>query len=183
MGSEFWKLVKPGQITALKCENNSVYFAIGKDIYISTNYGWNWKQITSIPLDEDVRAFSVCKGYLYAGTSKSVWKISMLEALTGVNDVSDNLNFDYELNQNYPNPFNPSTSITFSLPKNLQVKLKIYNLLGQEIETLIDAELNAGSHSIVWTPDKTGKNMASGIYLCRIEAGNEAKVIKMMFLK
>lgn len=85
----------------------------------------------------------------------------------------------YTLYQNYPNPFNPTTNIKFALPNSGHVKLTIYDALGREVETLVNSELVAGSHNIEWT----AKNMASGIYLYRIEAGNFVKVNKMLLVK
>jgi hypothetical protein len=85
----------------------------------------------------------------------------------------------YTLYQNYPNPFNPTTKIKFALPKSGNVKLTIYDALGREVETLVNSDLVAGTHNIEWT----ARNMASGIYLYRIEAGNFVKVNKMLLVK
>ena len=85
----------------------------------------------------------------------------------------------YTLYQNYPNPFNPTTNIKFALPHSGHVKLTIYDALGREVETLVNNELAAGTHTLVWT----AKNMASGIYLYRIEANNYVKVNKMLLVK
>jgi hypothetical protein len=85
----------------------------------------------------------------------------------------------YTLYQNYPNPFNPTTNIKFALPNSGHVRLTIYDALGREVETLVNNELVAGTHNIEWT----AKNMASGIYLYRIEAGNFVKVSKMLLVK
>jgi hypothetical protein len=86
---------------------------------------------------------------------------------------------EYVVYQNYPNPFNPTTNIKFALPKSGHVKLTIYDALGREVETLINNELVSGTHTIEWT----AKNMASGIYLYRIEADNFVKVNKMLLIK
>lgn len=86
---------------------------------------------------------------------------------------------EYVVYQNYPNPFNPTTNIKFALPKSGHVKLTIFDALGREVETLINNELVSGTHTIEWT----AKNMASGIYLYRIEADNFVKVNKMLLVK
>jgi hypothetical protein len=86
---------------------------------------------------------------------------------------------DYVVYQNYPNPFNPTTMIKFALPKSSHVKLTIYDALGKEVVTLINNELAAGTHNIEWA----ARNMASGIYLYRIEADNFVKVNKMLLVK
>jgi hypothetical protein len=86
----------------------------------------------------------------------------------------------YSLNQNYPNPFNPSTTICFSLPKSDNVLLKIYDLLGNEIETLTDGKLLPGNYYFKWTPKK---NLSSGIYLYRLKTGNFMDTKTSIYLK
>ena len=83
----------------------------------------------------------------------------------------------YYLSQNYPNPFNPSTEITFDLPEHANVRLKVFNILGQIVDVLVEEELSAGKHTIKWE----GGNAASGVYFCRMEA-NDFKATKRMVL-
>ena len=85
----------------------------------------------------------------------------------------------FELNQNYPNPFNPITSIKFSLPSAGNVKLSVYNLLGQEVQTLINGFKEAGIHTVNFE----AKNLNSGIYLYKLEANGLTSVKKMTLLK
>lgn len=90
----------------------------------------------------------------------------------------------FELYQNYPNPFNPSTSITFDLPRDEFVTLKIYNIIGQEVRTLANEFRNAGKHTVVWDgKDNSGKIAPSGIYFYRITAGSFSKTLKMVLTK
>ena len=91
---------------------------------------------------------------------------------------------DYALEQNVPNPFNPSTTIEYRLPEAGDVQLVIYNLLGQEIRTLVQETMDAGFHSVVWDgTDEFGKQVASGIYIYRMSVGDITKVQRMMLLK
>ena len=85
----------------------------------------------------------------------------------------------FQLFQNYPNPFNPSTTITFTLPKTSQVKLKIFNILGEEVTTLVSGRLSAGSYSYNWDTN----NLASGVYLYRLQAGSYVWTKKMVLRK
>ena len=81
------------------------------------------------------------------------------------------------LHQNYPNPFNPVTEISFDLPEAAQVVLKIYNVLGEEVRTLVDNHMEIGFHSVSWDgKDETGKDLPSGIYIYRfqVSSGNAA---------
>ena len=94
---------------------------------------------------------------------------------------------NYSLKQNYPNPFNPNTRIEFSLPMESNVKLVIYNILGQEIIRLADNQMSAGNHSISWNAnDEGGNKLTSGIYLYKLTAsginGNEFQDTKKMIL-
>jgi hypothetical protein len=85
----------------------------------------------------------------------------------------------FELSQNYPNPFNPSTSISFTLPQAGNVKLSVYNLLGQEVQTLVNGFMETGLHSVNFE----AKNLNSGIYLYKLEANGINSVRKMTLLK
>jgi hypothetical protein len=85
----------------------------------------------------------------------------------------------FALEQNYPNPFNPTTTINFSLAKASNVKLLVYNILGQQVRTLIDTRMNAGQQSVVFDASK----LASGVYFYRLETGNFSSVKKMLLLK
>ncbi|KAA3600444.1 MAG: T9SS C-terminal target domain-containing protein [Calditrichaeota bacterium] len=90
----------------------------------------------------------------------------------------------FVLHQNYPNPFNPKTNIRFDLPENSQVKLKIYNLLGQEVRTLINEEMSAGFKSVIWNgKNNSGNFISSGIYVYQIITDKHIKSKKMLFLK
>jgi hypothetical protein len=94
---------------------------------------------------------------------------------------------EYALKQNYPNPFNPKTKIEFSLPVAADVQLVVYNILGQEVVSLINEQKSAGNHSIFWNADDSkGIKLSSGIYLYKLKAtgndGSEFQEIKKMVL-
>jgi len=85
---------------------------------------------------------------------------------------------------NYPNPFNPTTTISFSLPEDGNVKLSIYNVKGQKVKQLVSDQLSAGQHSIEWNgKDTNNKSVSSGIYFYRISAGKSSAMRKMLLLK
>lgn len=90
----------------------------------------------------------------------------------------------FEFAQNYPNPFNPSTSFRFSLPTAAPVTLRIYNILGQEVATLVDGELAAGSHVVDWDGrDNFGRPLASGVFLAKLVAGEHTATRKVVVVK
>jgi hypothetical protein len=85
----------------------------------------------------------------------------------------------YALEQNYPNPFNPSTVVSYSLPKDSNVKIEIFNALGQSVRVLIDGEQTAGKHSVLFQ----ALDLASGVYYCSLHSGSFAQSRRMMLLK
>lgn len=91
---------------------------------------------------------------------------------------------EYALNQNYPNPFNPSTEIAFALPNAGNVKLVVYNTLGQEVNTLVDTDMPAGNHTITWDGrNRDGSSAATGLYFYRLTANGFESSKKMMLIK
>jgi hypothetical protein len=91
---------------------------------------------------------------------------------------------EFDLRQNYPNPFNPVTIIEYALPKTSQVKIQIYNILGQRVRELVNEMQEPGYKSIHWDgKDDHGDEVSSGIYFYRIEADNFVKSKKMTILK
>ena len=90
----------------------------------------------------------------------------------------------FSLSQNYPNPFNPQTSIRYALPQDAQVKLVIYNILGEKVKILVDEHQSAGYQVIWWEgKDERGDKVASGVYFYRLEADNFSEVKKMLLVK
>ncbi|MEO8666080.1 MAG: T9SS type A sorting domain-containing protein [Ignavibacteria bacterium] len=85
----------------------------------------------------------------------------------------------YELSQNYPNPFNPTTNIKFSIQNSSNVKLKIFNSVGMEVETLVNQTLNAGTYRVDWN----AVNFPSGLYYYRIESSDFVQTRKMLLIK
>ncbi len=103
---------------------------------------------------------------------------------TGVAQETAAAVFGFHLLQNYPNPFNPETLIPFSLAEKSRVSLKIYNVLGREVRTLLDSPLQAGLHEIKWNGrDNSGNAAAGGVYFVRITAKNFTTVRKAVLLR
>lgn len=118
---------------------------------------------------------------------RDVTKIYKPDSTTSVNDF-ENLPTSMKLYQNYPNPFNPSTEIKFMINKSETVSIKVYNILGKEITTLLNKELSPGSYTIDWDArDSNGQLLPSGVYLIKLSANNEAgnytHTIKSLLLK
>jgi hypothetical protein len=91
---------------------------------------------------------------------------------------------EFQLDQNYPNPFNPTTIITFALPKNAFVSVKVYDMLGREVKALLSDEMSAGIHAVEWRGDDNGgTRVSSGTYLYRITASDFVSTRKMILMK
>ena len=86
---------------------------------------------------------------------------------------------EFKLEQNFPNPFNPTTTIQYQLPQDAKVTLKVYDILGSEVATLINAEQEAGYYEVNWN----ASNLASGVYIYRLQTGSFVSVKKMMLLR
>ena len=109
------------------------------------------------------------------GPFSSVWNFT-----TGVTNIEpSSVPIVYELYQNYPNPFNPSTKIKFDIPKAGFVSLKVYDITGREVASLVNKDLVASRYEVEWN----GSRFASGVYFIRINAGDFVKVQKMMLIK
>lgn len=94
------------------------------------------------------------------------WYLKAQGLATGVEDQGNLQPTEFRLEPNYPNPFNPSTTVQFALPVRSQVTLRLYDLLGREVATLVDGELESGVHKVVFQAE----SVASGVYFYRLEA-------------
>ena len=113
-----------------------------------------------------------------AWQTPTVWSSTWIGGMSaGVDD--EILPLTFALHQNYPNPFNPITNIQFTIPEPSDVKLRIINVLGKEVDVLVNETLPVGHHRILWNP----KNISSGVYFYKIEAGSFIKTRKMILLK
>ena len=101
--------------------------------------------------------------------------------VTSVEEVAENPE-EYRLFQNFPNPFNPSTRLSFTLPIGTYVTLKVYNLLGNEVATLVDGRVSAGTHNVTWDVSQES-GIPSGVYIYRLVAGSFSAVKKMVLMK
>ena len=120
---------------------------------------------------------------LFAGSSEFRYRLKQIDT-DGKFEYSDVVAVtvipaQFELAQNYPNPFNPSTTIRFSLPQSAQIKLNVYNLLGQQIATIAEGLFEQGFHKVEFNAD----NLSSGAYIYRIESSDFVQVKKMVLIK
>lgn len=132
--------------------------------------------ISDVNLLEDVTEFQVVVDYIM---KKQTIVPDKSTIVTGLKDEKCSIPAEYKLEQNFPNPFNPSTVISYQLPKDEFVKLRIYNLLGEEVSTIVNQIQSAGNYQIKWNAEK----LTSGVYIYRLEAGNFVQTKKMILAK
>lgn len=158
-----------GEFGLLLPQNNGENYL--QDLYeIATGYGWHfalwaWRSDTSANFIE----FDYEKFDNAIGGMTRYWQtvLRMFERqVSAVPREEGEAPQTFALHQNYPNPFNPSATISYELPQRAHVVLKVYNLLGEEVATLVDQQMERGHHSINWTPGRVG----TGLYFYRLEA-------------
>jgi hypothetical protein len=90
----------------------------------------------------------------------------------------------FALYQNYPNPFNPTTTIRFALPQSARVVLKVYDVVGREVQTLVSGPMNAGTYDVTWNGrNQANLPVASGVYLYRLDVGDQVMTRRMVLVK
>ncbi|MFO8029604.1 MAG: T9SS type A sorting domain-containing protein, partial [Cyclonatronaceae bacterium] len=146
-----------------------------------------WDQGEGDPFNPIYRAMAISPDGLnlvvggFAGGAHIQWftRDSVLEIGTSAGERLTDLPEGYNLDQNYPNPFNPTTQINFELGQSGMATLKVYDVLGREVATLVNSELSAGAHSVNFD----AANLASGTYTYRLEANGFVLSRKMMLVK
>lgn len=150
---------------------------------VATNTSGRWGDYSGVdndPLDDgDV--------WMYAGWANTSNRWATWNAATSFGTppstpqkpVAEGLSRSLALKGNYPNPFNPSTTIYYSIPREMHVRLSVYNVLGQEVATLLNETVNAGDHQTTFVAD----NYPSGLYFYRLEAGSNVSVGRMLLTK
>lgn len=171
-GGASWKKPKMINPTSPRMDYRYASISMTNDVAGSTGY-------VNLMMNRDIIPGSNVNSANPLTDSKPVYMRVAYTAPIGINPISGVAN-KYSLEQNYPNPFNPSTSIRFSLPQASNVMLKVYNLSGQEVATLINNQLvSTGVQEITFN----AANLASGLYFYTLTAGDYKETKKMMLLK
>ena len=152
----------------------------GDGVFLSTNNGTSWSAVNSGLTNTSVFALATSGTNLFAGTQgDGVWRRPLSEFVTSVEETGLQLPEIYALAQNYPNPFNPSTTIHYQIPNAGHVMLKVYDMLGREVATLVNQEQEQGRYSAAFDASR----LASGVYITRLTAGDYTKTLKMVLMK
>jgi hypothetical protein len=169
-----------GTLLGVSAPSDNVIYICGSGgmMYKSIDGGNSWnaspvpttRLLSSVYFHNEDRGFAVGDSGLIFFTSHGT---------TDVEERGSSLPLKFTLHQNYPNPFNPSTTFEFVLPLASRVSLKIFNVLGQEIATILDDHLAGGIHTVHWI----ARDFASGIYFYRLQAGGGSLIKKMVLIK
>ncbi len=171
----------PVNAFAVDFNNQNVLYA-GLDVgaFVSFNLGLSWDVLgDGLPMVSvyDMKIHPT-ENYLAIGThGRSMYKID-LNKVVSINSDQSNIPSSFSLEQNYPNPFNPSTSIEYSVPSNEHVSLKIFDVLGNEIQTLVNEQKSAGNYKVNFT----ASNLSSGVYLYRLKTSSGIIMTKKLVL-
>lgn len=183
-GASFSKqyAVNAEYIYAITIDGNNVFAsAWNGGIYLyQTATEMTWSQLGMVGFG--ISSMMIDKNVLYVGTADG----KLYRNINPTTEVKENtgLNYSFSLEQNYPNPFNPSTIIKYSVAEPTIVKLRVFDILGKEVATLVNSNQNAGNYQLVWNAtDNFGRKVASGIYFYSIEAGKFNRTMKMLLLK
>ena len=158
----------------------------GQGIYLSKNNGESWVPFSQgIQQPFTVYAVIIAGAYIYAASFESgIWKRPLNDVVTSVGNENARLPESYLLEQNYPNPFNPSTVINYQLPVYGRVELKIFDVLGREVSTLVNEEKSPGKYQVQWNGTNSfGNFVSSGIYFYRLTSGKFTEIKKMVLIK
>ncbi len=166
---------------AFVASGTNVFAGTSNGVFVTADSGATWTSVNAGLNDTDVRSLLVDGAYLYTGTfSGGVWQRPLTEMITGINHSSaPSAPQSYQLAQNYPNPFNPTTIIRFSVEKPGFVSLRVYDMLGRQVKTLVNNVEQSGTYDVTF--DGTG--LASGVYLYRLEAGTCSAIKKLVLLR
>ena len=160
-------------------ENNIFAGTLDSGVYLSRNNGMSWiNKNQGFDGPTSVENLLIVNDYIYSSTEHSTYR-RLLSESTGINFISSEIPSNYSLFQNYPNPFNPSTNIKYQISKNSFVILKVYDLLGREISTLVNELQKAGVYEVQFS----NSELTSGIYFYRMQAGNYSETKKMVYIK
>jgi photosystem II stability/assembly factor-like uncharacterized protein len=170
-----------GNILGIGGDGDNFWCGRGAVIYGSTDAGDTWANVftpTGTVNGMNIVKTGDCATGWAVGATGSISKLDGVVSGLG-NGNTPEIPSSYKLDQNYPNPFNPTTKIKFALPKAGLVSLKVYDMLGREVQTLINQQLNAGE----FIADFDGANLSSGTYFYRLQVGDFVEIKKMVLLK
>ena len=160
--------------------DNNIFIVSNGSVYFSRDDGKNWRIINEGLPNSNASNITYDESYLYVTTSGAgIWQRNIQDIITHIDEEEENIPSNFQLFQNYPNPFNPSTTIEYAIPNQSHVTIKVYDLLGREVTTLINEEKPAGNYSVTFD----GGGLVSGIYFYRLTSNKFSETKKLLLLR
>jgi hypothetical protein len=164
----------------------SLFAGTTNGVFLSSDNGANWAQANSGLSDTVVNGLAISVRNIFACINNGIWWRPLSEMITSVERLTYELPTHFNLDQNYPNPFNPGTMIRYSIPTQSKLLIKVYDVLGNEIATLMDEEKSVGAYELTWN----AAQLPSGVYFYQLratpnggQAGNFVQTRKMILIK
>ncbi|HVN48322.1 MAG TPA: T9SS type A sorting domain-containing protein, partial [Bacteroidota bacterium] len=159
----------------------TIYSAVSNGgIFLSTDHGANWASVNTGLTNTNISSLAVSETDLFAGTYGSgTWRRSISEMVTAVKGTENQPPTTFSLLQNYPNPFNPTTTIRYSAGTYGRTSIKVYDILGREVATLVNETKAAGTYHVIFDASK----LPSGVYFYQLQTGGYSETKKLLLVK
>ncbi len=181
-GDSWNEVTKPASCDIQTLSASGATLAAGTScgVYASSNGGGSWTPLNQGLVDRNIAFLATMPPYLVAQTATAgSWRRLLSEIVASLSNPEQMMPGVFKLYQNYPNPFNPSTTIRYSVPRRSHVTLIVFNVLGQKVATLINADIDAGYHSVQFN----ATSLASGIFFYRLQAGSFVDTKKLLLVR
>ncbi len=167
-------------------EGANIFVGADAGVFLSKNAGSTWSNVSEgLPVGCQITSIAANGDYLFvglapgSGNSNGVWRRPLPEMITEVNGSANPVPETFSLSQNFPNPFNPTTVIQYGVRSSRLVSLKVYDVLGRLVKTLVNGVKSPGSYEVRFN----GSQLASGVYFYRLAAGGHVIIRKMLLMK
>jgi photosystem II stability/assembly factor-like uncharacterized protein len=173
-------------VNSIDINGNYTFAGTDSGVFVSSNNGLSWRNKSDgLPALHSVNKILVSNGYIFAGIfDGGIYRRGVSEII-GIQNISTEIPASYSLSQNYPNPFNPSTKIKFSIVSSPHgvggdlVLLKVYDIMGREVQTLVNEDLKAGTYEVTFD----GSTQNSGVYFYKLTTDGFTETKRMILLK
>jgi photosystem II stability/assembly factor-like uncharacterized protein len=178
INSGFTNLLADLRLQCIALRGTDIFVGTNSGIYHSSNNGDIWELINTGLSNINIYSLFIDENTIYAGSASGIFYRPLAEVTSIPKDKSYSPQ-QFALSQNYPNPFNPSTTISFSIPSRSLVTLKIFDVMGREVSTVVSETMSAGNYSKVWN----GSGIPSGVYFYRLQAGAFLQTRKLVMMR
>jgi hypothetical protein len=167
-------------VYSLAISGNNIFAGTDYGVYHSTNNGANWTiKNEGFFVQTEVYSLMIKNNYIFAGSSQGIWRRNISEVITNNQQISEIIPSSYSLSQNYPNPFNSMCNVQFSMCNTGNVKLVVYDVMGREVQTLVNERLQAGTYEVSFD----GSKLNSGVYFYKLTTEGFSETKRMLMIK